>query len=294
MSTVTEKQPERILPPGGRSRWIRDLLLWLPGSLMLGALTAWVAVDAQLYFAPLLLFPLLMGVLLGVLLVLLMRMAQIGHRPTIVVGTLLAAALAAGGMHYLTYLSHCREIAAESANIDKARLFLPKDAARRIPSPPSNFFEYMQLQAAQERPIFPAYSVHGGFAWLLWGVEALALTAATFVVMVPALFLPFCRRCHSWYRTYRSARFPPPLLGRLAVELKLEIPPRLRSGRCRLQACLGGCGPTRCELAWEGFEGQTSFPRLWLHHEQRNRVMFIFDQYAEETGKDDHASCPRS
>jgi hypothetical protein len=294
MSTEPEKPVEHHRPLGGKSRWVRDLLLWLPGCLILGSLTAWAAVDAQLFFAPLLLFPLLMGILLGVLLVLLMRMARIGHRPTIVAGTILAAGWAAVGMHYLSYLSHSWEFAAESADLEKARQFLPRDAARRLPTPPRNFFEYMRQSADEGREIFSAYSLHEGYVWLLWIVEAAVLTGGALIVVIPALLLPFCRRCHSWYRTIRSVRCPPVVVGRLAGELHVEIPARLRSGRCRLLACLGGCGPTRCELAWEDHEGQASFARAWLHHAQRNHVMQIFDQYAEETGKESEPSCPGS
>jgi hypothetical protein len=47
-------------------------------------------------------------------------------------------------------------------------------------------------------------------------------------------------------------------------------------------------------LAWEDHEGQASFARVWLHHAQRNRVMQIFDQYTEETGKECKPSCPGS
>jgi hypothetical protein len=294
MRTASEQPVELHRHPGGKSGWLRDLILWLPGCLLLGGLAAWAAVDAQFFFAPLLLFPLLIGVLLGVLLVLYMRMARIGHRPTIVAGAVLAAGVTVVGMHYLAYRYHGREFEAESAKLERARQSLPPDAARRLANrlsaPPGSFFEYMKQQADEGRPILPAYSLHDGYAWLLWIVEALVLTAGALIVVVPALLLPFCRRCHSWYRTIRGVRCPPAVLGRLAAELHVEIPPRLRSGRCRLQACLGGCGPTRCELAWEDHEGQASFARVWLHHEQRNRVMQIFDQYAETAGKENKDS----
>ncbi|MBN2579227.1 MAG: hypothetical protein JXB10_09570 [Pirellulales bacterium] len=263
---------------------MRDPLLWLPGCIFLGLLVAWAAVDAQFYFAPLLLFPILVGVLLGALLVLLMRMAQIGHRPTIVCGTILAAGLTIWGMHYLTYLSNRRTAAAESANLEKAQRLQPEFAALRLPAPPDNFFQYMKEKAVQGRRIFHPYYFRGVYAWLLWSVEALLLTAATLLVAIPAMYLPFCRQCHSWYRTIRSARLPPGVFQQLADVLNLETTPRLRSCRCRLLACLGGCGPTGCELAWEDLEGKTSFARVWLHPEQRNGIVETLDRYAEEGG----------
>jgi hypothetical protein len=282
MNVVSEALLERPPPAGGGERWARDTLLWLPGCLILGLLTAWAAVDAQFYFAPLLLFPILVGVLLGALLMLLMRMAQIGHRPTIVAGTLLAAGLAVAGIHYITYWTQSRAAAAELANLEKARRLQPEFAAVQLPLPPDNFVKYMRQKAAQGRLIFPPYSLRGGYAWLLWGIEAVLLVTATLFVVLPAMYLPFCRQCHSWYRTIRSARLPPGVFHQLAAVLNLEIAERLRSSRCRLLACLGGCGPTGCELAWEDFKGQTFFARVWLHPAQRNGVMAILDQYAME------------
>ena len=109
MNTDSDKLTEQSPPSGGGVRWMRDSLIWLPSCLFLGLLIARAAVDAQFYFAPLLVFPLLIGVLLGALLVLLMRMAQIGHRPTIIGGTLLAAGMAVLGIHFFTYLDATAE-----------------------------------------------------------------------------------------------------------------------------------------------------------------------------------------
>jgi hypothetical protein len=278
MSSVSESLTERPPPSGGGVRWVRDSLIWIPGCLLLGLFTARAAVDIQSYFAPLLLFPLLLGVLLGALLVLFMRMAQVGHRPTIVVGSLLAAGVAVVGIHYLAY----REaIAEDSARLEQLRSVLPETETHRFPLPES-FIEYLTKKAAQGRSVFQTHSLHGGYVWLLWLVEAGLLMTATLLVVIPGMRFTFCRRCHSWYRTIRSARLPAAAIGELAALLNIEIPEGLRSGRCRLLACLSGCGPTGCELAWEDRGGQTYFARVWLLSEQRNGVIGILDRYAEE------------
>jgi hypothetical protein len=282
MNSESKKMPECPASVVGESRWMRDMLFWLPACVILGLLTAWAAVDAQFYFAPLLLFPILVGVLLGALLVLVMRMAQVGHRPTIVEGALLAAGLAAIGMHYLTYRINSQTNSEESAQREIVRRLLPESKTRGIPTLPDNFFEYMMHKADQGRPIFASFSLHGGYAWLLWIIEALLLMTAVLLVVIPGMNFCFCRRCHSWYRTIRSARLPPGVLLQLAGVLNLELSDRLRSGRCRLLACLGGCGPTGCELAWEELEGKTSVARVWIRSEQRNDVLRILDQYATE------------
>jgi hypothetical protein len=227
MSTAPEKMTEPF-PSGGGGWSARDVLVWLPCCLLLGLLAARATVDARTCFSPLLLFPLLIGTLLGALLVLLMRMAQVGHRPTIIAGTLLAACMAAVGVRFQT-------------------------------SP-----------------------LQGGYDRLLWIAEGLVLTAAALAVVIPGMYFHFCRRCHSWYRTVRSARLPAAAIGELAGLLNVDIPHELRSGRCRLLACLGGCGPTGCELAWEDRSGQTAFARVWLLPEQRYGVVRIFDRYTQE------------
>ena len=160
--------------------------------MLLGALAAWVAVDAQLYFAPLFIFPLLVGIGLGAVLVLLMRVGQVGHRPTILLGTVLAALAAMVGQHYFGYLAAQSAIGSNSTCIEKAKEALPELAARLPPPPPENFCEFMRQQAGQGRSIFNLFEARDGGAWALWAVEGLLTLAAALGVVIPAMRLPFC------------------------------------------------------------------------------------------------------
>jgi len=81
------------------------LLATLVVSPVVGLVWAWAAETAQFYVAPFLLFPIVVGVLAGLTIVGLARFAQVGHRPTVVLAAVLAAAVAACGQHYLHYLS---------------------------------------------------------------------------------------------------------------------------------------------------------------------------------------------
>jgi hypothetical protein len=76
---------------------------------ILGGVAAWVAVLAGAYFAPWPDLPVLAGVGL-VMLVAVLRFAQIGHRPTLLAGTVAAVVLAVAGQHYLHYLQYWRPV----------------------------------------------------------------------------------------------------------------------------------------------------------------------------------------
>ena len=68
---------------------------------------------------------------------------------------------------------------------------------------------------------------------------------------IPAVRVPYCNQCRTWYRTVRNGKIDLPTAGRLAELLGVETAGAPRSARYRLSACQGGCGPTRCELSWE-------------------------------------------
>jgi hypothetical protein len=260
------------------------LAIWLPGCLLLGALAAWAAVDAQSYFAPLLIFPLLVGIGLGTVLVLLMRVGQVGHRPTILLGTALAVLAAVVGQHYFGFLAVRQRDRQQTTALEKAKAALPELAARLPAAPPENFFEFMRQQAGKGRSIFNLIEARDSGAWALWTIEGLLTAAAALGVVIPAMRLPFCPRCRSWYRATRSARFHAAVTNRIAQALDVETAARIRSGRCRLLNCSSGCGPTGCELSWEDLEGNTFFAQVWLDPAARNAVVQVFDEALCEEG----------
>jgi hypothetical protein len=284
MNTMQNNAAERTGPSGGGPFSWRGLAIWLPGSTLLGVLAAWAAEDAQLYFAPLLIFPLLVGIGLGAVLVLLMRVGQVGHRPTILLGTALAALAAVAGQHFFGFLAARHRDRPQSAVIEKAKEALPELASRLPAAPPENFGEFMRQQAGRGRSIFNLFEAKGGGAWTLWTIEGLLTLAAALGVAIPAMRLPFCPRCRSWYRATRSARFSAAVIKRIASALDVDTAERIRSGRCRLLNCSSGCGPTGCELSWEDLEGNTFFAQVWLDTAARNAVVQVFDEALCEEG----------
>ena len=278
MSISQAPSAEQSGPSGGGGFSWRGMAIWLTGVLILGTLVARTAVYAQFYFAPLVIFPLLVGVGLGGLLIGLMRLGQIGHRPTILFGTILAVLTAVIGQHYFCYLSACESDLKQPPLSDKVRQAFPELLAQRLQSQPDSFMEYMRRQANRGRPLLLVYNARGWVAWLSWIIDGLLVLAGAWAVLIPTALLPYCSRCQSWYRAIRSAHIPASAIKQIGRIAGVEPVEHIKSGRCRLICCHSGCGPTGCELSWEDTTGDTFFARVWLDSAQRNLVMQVLDQ----------------
>jgi len=178
---------------GGRFDWL-TFAIWLPASALLGGLGAWVAVEGQFYFAPLLLFPILVGIGVGAMNVGLMRLAQMGNRQTAVLGAVVAAAVAVCGQHYLDYRHDAAAIQQRNDAVKGAPALLLQD----LPQPPASLAEYMRRQAAEGRPLGKSVVLKGWAAWTSWGVDALLVLAASLLMVIPATRQPYCNKCRSW------------------------------------------------------------------------------------------------
>ncbi len=257
-------------PEKGTFRWDR-LLAWVPLSAVLGLLIAWAAVVAEGYFAPFLLFPLVVGVVLGGTIVLAMRVCQVGHRPTIWLGALLAASVAIAGEHYFSFQKDQRQWARDPKKLAEMQLGFPE----RVPPP--RFGEYLAWSAARGLRIGP-YAVRGGLVWLAWSINALLVLApATFLVGATAR-LPYCNRCARWFQTVRSGRLDSATAGILARLVGTEVGPEPERARYRVLACQGACGPTGFVLSWDDPGGRLSSGIVWLDAAGRDRVVEILDQ----------------
>ncbi|MGD0519364.1 MAG: hypothetical protein ABSA26_17645 [Thermoguttaceae bacterium] len=281
MSILQEPSAEQSPPSGGGPFSLRGLAIWLLGVLIFATLVARAAVDAQFYFAPLVIFPLLTGVGLGGLLLGLMRAGQIGHRPTIISGAVLAVLIASTGEHYFCYLAARQTEPKQPQLADKARQVFPELLARGLQTPPESFLEYMCQQAERGRPLLFDYIARSWVAWLSWALDSLLVLAGVSAVLLPAMFLPFCGRCQTWYRAIRSAQIPASAVKQIGRIAGVDPVEHLKSGHCRLICCHSGCGPTGCELYWEDTTGDTFFARAWIDAAQRNLVMQVLDEVTE-------------
>jgi hypothetical protein len=267
------------MQPGWRFPWVQ-LALWGPASLVLGGIAGWLAVEAQVYFAPLLLFPVLVGVGLGAMLVGLMRVTEIGDRPVLLAGTVLAVVVAVAGQHYLSYRQALRHHREDSASVQKAREAFGELLRGRLPEPPGSFLDYMDEQARQGRPLFWGHAAEGWNAWASWAVDAILVLAAALAMVVPAARQPYCGRCHTWYRTVRGGRISVATAQGVAGLAAMEVPADAKWARYRLSHCRGGCGPARLELSCENTAGQLLAATAWLDAERRSRVIAVLDAEA--------------
>ena len=248
---------------------------------VLGVIWARIAEVAEFYYAPILLFPILLGILIGLSIVGLVRFAQIGHRPTIVLAAIVAATVAGVGQHYLGYLNAYRGPKPSVGTSTATDQNLSTLVRRMTP----HFGQYMQAQARRGRPIVADRVARGPIVWLTWTIDLLLVAATAVAVTVPAMCAPYCNRCGTWYRTVRGGKIDVPTamgIGELAGVDEID---HLRSPRYRLSACQGGCGPTRCELSWEETDGSIALARAWLDPEVRNRVVAILDERKNEQHK---------
>jgi len=282
-----QQEPDRNAPPpakGGRFAW-PGFALAIAGGAIIGLLWAWWAEMAQGYFAPLILFPLLLGAAAGLMVVGLVRVAQIGHRPTIAGSVVLAAVLAATAQHYFTYLAAYRQPADATAGrgvVSGSSQPAPVDLSAVLDRIKPSFGEYLQGQARRGRPLLLGYVARGWVVWLTWAIDGLLILAAALAVAIPAMRMPYCDRCRTWYRATRCGKTDLPTAERLAAVAGVELPERPRSPRYRLSNCQNGCGPTRCELSWEETDGGVSLFRIWLDAAQRNQMAAILDELAAD------------
>jgi len=277
MDTEGETNPAAVIPPAAAEFHWGRFALWLPACCVQGAVLAWAAVVVQEYFAPWLIFPLLVGVVLGATGVGLMRLGQIGHRPTVLLGSILAVLTTVVGQHYISYCT-ARDVAQEESETFRlARQLQPELLEGAAPMPAEGFLQFMRWQAARGRPV-GGYIAQGPVAWLTWGLDGLLVLAAAGAVAVPASRQPYCSRCRSWFRATRSGRIDPQAARRLASAAGLPIPDEPAQARYRLVACHGGCGPTGFELCWEHRRGKTPSARIWLDVERRNQIVETLDK----------------
>ncbi len=246
----------------------------------MGIPIAWAADVGQSYFAPLVIFPLLVGVGLGAVTVGMMRLAQVGNRPTIVLGTVLGAAVAVAGQHYLDYRTAYDRAERETEVYRQMKRAFPDGVQGQMPAPPEGLADFLHRQAAAGRPIdLPQGRVHleGWVVWLSWAIDGLLVLAAALALVIPATRQPYCNRCRSWYRVVRGGRIDAVTARAVALVASVAIVERAKAARFRLFDCNGGCGPIGFQLSWDESPRGTSTVRTWLDADRRDRIVQRLD-----------------
>ena len=257
--------------------------LWLLAAAGLGGMAAWLAVEGQRDFAPLLLFPIVLGIGLGAMNVGLMRLAQMGNRPTAILGTLLAVGRGRPG----PALSRLSPRGSRQPATDRGDAAVgPASLVRELVAPPAGFADYLRRQAARADRCGHGYVLTGWAAWLSWAIDGLLVLAAALAMVIPATRQPYCNACRSWYRTVRAGRLCLAVAMRLAEAGSAKIEDPVKWVRYRLSCCQGGCSPTRLELFWEAPDprGHSSI-ETWLDVEHRNQAVQAWIRGKGEGGR---------
>ncbi len=266
-------------PAPGRFR-LGQAAVWLAAMLLLGAAGARTAWGIERFFAPIVFFPLLVGAVLGLLMVVLMRTLQVGHRPTVAAGAVLAGLVTVVGQHYLSYHEARRQAEASAASRVAASLF-PERA------PAESFLQFMGREARDGRRL-GWFRATGALAWLSWGLDAACVLLPATLLVIAAARLPYCNRCRTWYRTVCGRRVDRATATALGAVLGIRCPGDTEKVRFRLIECSAGCSPAGAAMSWTDPTGGQSSGYLWLDPDRRRHVREILDQ-ASPTDPDEPA-----
>lgn len=285
---LADGRPQRTqpaLPHAHRLHW-PTFLIWLPLSLIAAVGVGWLASAAQQYFAPFVLFPLLVGAALAGCLIGLARIIPQGHRRTALCATLLVVAVVVATQHYASFRQWERQATRQDEAFIRAQLAFGQATPQSLPERPTSFAGFMRYQAQRGRPI-GSWLARDGWAWATWIGDALLTWAAIAALVAWYWRRPFCNRCRSWFRTTRTGDIEQHTAAELFAICGLR-------GRgfdnrdwfwYRLRNCRSGCEPTILDLAWrrarpiqqEAAQGHLCVP---LDHRQRDRVIADLDRTA--------------
>lgn len=239
-------------------------------AVMIGLLAAWV----QNFFASVLLFPVLIGLLLGFALMLAMERTQLGQRLTSLAVAVLASLVTVLVIHWTSYRV---ELAAATGRPPEHDLLVQAfpDLAASGHGTPESFVDYLRLRARRGR-VLGSVTVRDAWLWLWWGLDVLLIVLPALGFVVAALNQPFCRHCHSWYRTVQRGNLTAPNAAALGG---LEGVPSQYPGDLKydISRCQGGCGPTRLRLSWDN---DAESRDLWLNADQWQGAAKVINESA--------------
>jgi hypothetical protein len=133
----------------------------------------WLAVQVQRLFAPVLLFPLLVGGGVGGIAGLITRQFYVQNprvNPLLIV---MLGALAVVSLHGFVYLDYRREFQITFNADPRIRIF----TENQTPIGPPGFLDYLHGQAVRGRPWIGG-TWQGRGAWITWGIDAALVVAS--------------------------------------------------------------------------------------------------------------------
>ena len=246
---------------------------WLAGAVPLSLVVAWLAVLIEPRFAPLVVFPVLVGLCLGMALAGWMRWCRMAHRT--------APYSACWRRLWRSFaVSTTSRIAAQAQFDQRLAIILQAQRERGepndvgLPTPPESLPSFMRQTAERGRPL-AGRVVHGTGVWLWWGLEA-ALTLAGAVVPVcdgaQASLLPALP-----YVVSRGPRRPDRSSdGRRNRWATRFATGDFRRGQVSAAELSRGCATSVFELSWD--DRSAGEQRVFLNAPLREEVTTILDR----------------
>ncbi len=273
----TDGNKSCITPPrGGRFRW-DFLLLWFPLCLIHGAAAAWLATLVEAYRAPLIIFPLVIGAVLGVTGVGLARSVRVGHRPTILLGAVIAVTTVVVGQHYVHFHQAHADVQKDADTYRLAKAVFGNEVLGTSPIPPDSLATFLQWRAARGMDLVGTH-LTGTSVWLVWAFDGLLILGATLLPVIASLGRPYCDRCATWFRTTRAGPLEPAVARAMAGSLDIELPREMTAVRYRLIACQNACGPVSVELSWATSGAKMTSALRWIDAKRRAEIMEPLDR----------------
>jgi len=245
------------MPPYASSLTPLRLFAWLCLSLASAVLVSWISIQVQQFgLAPVGVFSVLTGAVMGGAMVAWLYLLHFGHRLSAVCGAIVVAAFAAFAQHSWAFVIFYENRRQALQQNPQAALFLEQ----QLDLDWQGFTTFMRNEASREGAV------------LLWSVDAALIILTATVLVFLALRRPYADCCRRWYGTVREGHLDH--AEALPEELQAASEPQLpRSGEVhyRLLHCRCGCGPLGVELRWKAAENHQRHT-AWLTGEPAARV----------------------
>lgn len=259
---------------------------WGAASLSVGIALGWIGSQAAAVLAPLFIFSLLFGLVLGAILVVLMRVCQVHSVGIVYPVAILAVVLMVASQHWFAYREVVQTIHEEIRSLQKAANQFPDKFQGQISAPPQSLIAFMSDEASRPRHIstwFGKVTLQGSRAWTFWGLDALMVLLPTFFLLWRGRARPWCATCCSWYRTTRTGRLDRATGESLLAMLTDEESNQDTPGGCNqddkyasfvMRDCDGRCGETELRIL---FTSTSTIETYRLDRAKRQAVESILD-----------------
>lgn len=231
----------------------------------------WLDSIIERYFSPLIIFPLLQGLILGgivagAILWLHVTWKSIGRALAVA-----AAIVLVGSYHWSCYQSYRQAVVAQAGEGFGAL------AAQQML--PNTFVDYMLYEANERGRLITLQTFRqrlvGWQVWALWTFELLLIGGVAWCVVNVAMSGPICLESGCWYRSVRRGVLPVLLAQEAQHDFGI---PSVPETEYRLLVCPRGIGPMALELTWDKSPEHPAGRKVeLLHGELRNRWLNFLD-----------------